>query len=61
MSFELTPPALEKSLNFETKLRHELLKDIKLKSMSLMELSSLAQDIHAKTQEASQNTNLVIR
>ena len=32
--------------------------DIEMESVSLMELLSLAEDIHVKTREASQNTDL---
>ena len=38
-----------------------LLTNIEMKSVSLMELSSLAEDIHVKTRKASQNTDLDIR
>ena len=38
-----------------------LLTIIEMKSVSLMELSSLAEDIHVKTRKASQNTDLDIR
>ena len=45
-----TPPA--------TKLRPELSTGIEIESIQLMELSSLAEDIHVKPREASQNTDL---
>ena len=35
--------------------------DIEMESVSLMELLSLAEDIHVKTREASQNTDLDIQ
>ena len=35
--------------------------DLEMKSISLKELSSLAEDIHVKTREASQNTDLDMR
>ena len=35
--------------------------DIEIESISLEKLSSLAEDIHIKTQEASQNTDLDMR
>ena len=38
-----------------------LLTNIEMKSVSLMELSSLDEDIHVKTRKASQNTDLDIR
>ena len=56
-----TPSALEKSFKAATKLWCELLTDIEMESIPLMELSSLAEDIHVKTREASQNTDLDMR
>ena len=44
-----------------TKLRHELPTDIKMEIMPLMEISFLVEDIHVKTREASQNTDLGMR
>ena len=35
--------------------------DIEMESVSLMELLSLAEDIHVKTRDASQNTDLDIQ
>ena len=40
------------------KHRHELTMNIEMESIPLMELSSLNEDIHVKTQEASKNTDL---
>ena len=56
-----TPPALERSFKVATKLRRELPTDIEMESIPLMELSSLAEDIHVKIREASQNTDLDMR
>ena len=53
-----TPLALERSLKIATKLRRESLTNIEMESIPLMEISSLAEDIHVKTREASQNTDL---
>ena len=61
MNFNKTPPALEKSFSTATKLKHELPKDIEKESIPLKELSSLVKDIHAKTREALQNTDLDMR
>ena len=44
-----TPAALERSFKVTTKLRCELPTDIEMESIRLMELSSLAEDIHVKT------------
>ena len=53
-----TPLALERSLKIATKLRRESLTNIEMESIPLMEISPLAEDIHVKTREASQNTDL---
>ena len=50
-------PALQRSFKVTTKLRRGLLTDIEMESIPLMELSSLAEDIHAKIREAPQNTD----
>ena len=49
-----TPPALERSLKAATKLKADLLTDLEIDSIPLKGLSSLAEDIPAKTREASQ-------
>ena len=51
-------PALERSFKAATKLKGELPIDLEMESITLEELSSLAEDIHVKTREASQNTDL---
>ena len=56
-----TSPGLERSFKAAIKLRSELPMDIEMNSISLEKLSSLAEDIHIKTQEASQNTDLDMR
>ena len=53
-----TPPALEGSLSAASKLKSELPTDLEMESIPPMELLSLVEDIHVKTQEASQNTGL---
>ena len=53
-----TPPALERSFKAATKLKAELPADLEMESIPLEELSSLVKDIHVKTWEASQNTDL---
>ena len=44
-----TPPLLEGSLWAASKLKSELPKDLQIEHMPLKELSSLAEDIHIKT------------
>ena len=53
-----TPPTLRRSLEVATKLRRKLLMDIEMESIPLELLSSLVEDIHVKTREASQNTDV---
>ena len=52
------PPVLEKSCKAATKLWHKLPTDIEMESLLLEELLSLVDNIHVKTREASQNTDL---
>ena len=61
LSLDETPPLLERSLSAASKLSRELPTDLKMESIPLEELSSLVEDIHAKTREASQNTDLDMR
>ena len=56
-----TSPVLERSLKAATKLKSELTTDLQMESIPLKDLSSLAEDIHAKTREASQQTTLDMR
>ena len=53
-----TTPLLERSLKAATKLKAGLLTDLQIETIPLKEISSLAEDIHVKTMEASQNTDL---
>ena len=57
LSLDETPSALDRSFKPATKLRRELPTDIDVESI----LSSLVEDIHVKTREASQNTDLDMR
>ena len=56
-----TPSALERSFKAATKLSRELPTDIEMESILLDGLLSLVEDIHVKTREASQNTDLDMR
>ena len=58
MCIDRTPPALERSISAASKLKSELQTDLEMESIPLKELSPLAEDIHVKTREASQNTDL---
>ena len=53
-----TPPVLERSISAVNKLKRELPTGLQMESIPLKELSSLIEDIHVKTREASQNTDL---
>ena len=53
-----TPSALERSFKAATKLKRELPTDIEMESIPLMEFSSLVEDIHIKTGQELQNTDL---
>ena len=61
LGVDKTPPALERSLKAATKLKADLHTDLQMESIPLEELSSLAEEIHVKTREASQNTDLDMR
>ena len=63
LSLYETPTALERSFKAATKLRRELPTDIdtEMENIPLMKLSSLVENIHVKTREASQNTDLDMR
>ena len=56
LSLDETPPPLERSLRTATKLKSELPTDLEMESIPFKDLSSLAEDIHVKTREASQQT-----
>ena len=61
LGVDKTPPALGRSFKAATKLSRELPTDLEMESMPLEELSSLVENIHAKTREASQNNDLDMR
>ena len=61
LGLDQTPSTLEKSFKAATKLRYGLRTDIEMKSIPLEELLSLVEDIHVKTREALQNTDLDMR
>ena len=61
LGIDTTPPSLERSISAASKLKAELPTDFQMESIPLGELSSLVEDIHVKTREASQNTDLDMR
>ena len=56
-----TPPSLERSISAASKLKADLPTYLQMKSLPLGELLSLFENIHVKTREASQNTDLDMR
>ena len=60
LGVDKTTPALERFFRDATKLKSELPIDLEMESIPMEELSSLGEDILAKTREASQNTDLDI-
>ena len=56
-----TPPVLERLISTASKLKSELPTYLQMESIPLKELSSLVEDIQAKTSEASQQTSLDMR
>ena len=61
LNLDETPSTLERSFKPATNLKSELPNDLEMEIIPLKELSSLVEDIHAKTREASQNTDLDMR
>ena len=61
LGIDSTPSMLERSISAASKLKSELLTDFQMESMLQKELSSLAEGIHGKTREASQNRDLNMR
>ena len=56
LGLDETPLLLERSPKAATYLKAGLPTDLQMETIPLKELSSLAEDIHVKTREASQNT-----
>ena len=61
LSLDETPSALERPVKAATKLSCDLPTDLEMESIHLEDLSSLAEEIHIKTREALQNTDLDMR
>ena len=61
LSLDQTPSALERSINAASKPKSELPTDLEIESIPLKEFSSLTEDIHVKTREVLQNTDLDMR
>ena len=61
LGIETTPPSLERLISAATRLKSEFPTDLQMESIPLRGLSSLTEEIHIKTQEASQQTRLYMR
>ena len=61
LGIDTIPPGLERSLKAASKLKSELPTGLQMEIIPLKDISSLAEEIHVKTQEALQNTNLDMR
>ena len=53
-----TPPAVERSVNAKNKFKSELPTDLEMETIPLKDLSFLAEEIHIKKRQASQQTTL---
>ena len=58
LSLDETPSVLERSVKAATKFSRDLPTDLEMEDIPLKDLSSLAEKIHVKMREASQNTDL---
>ena len=59
LSLDETPSVLKRSVKAATKLKSELPTYLQMESIPLKDLSSIVEDIHVKTWEASQETDLL--
>ena len=61
LGLDETPSSFDRSIKAATKLKGELPAALMMESITLKDHSSLVEDIHVKTKEASQNTDLDMR
>ena len=61
LSLDVKPSALERLIKATSNLKSDLPTDLQMESIPLKAFSSLVENIHIKTREASQNTNLDMR
>ena len=61
LGLDETPSSFDRSIKAATKLKGELPAALMMESITLKDHSSLVEDIHVKTKEASQNTALDMR
>ena len=61
LSLDEKPSALERLIKATSNLKSDLPTDLQMESIPLKAFSSLVENIHIKTREASHNTNLDMR
>ena len=61
LSLDEKPSVLERLIKATSNLKSDLPTDLQMESIPLKAFSSLVENIHIKTREASQNTNLDMR
>ena len=61
LGIDATPRSLERLISAASNFKSELPTDLQMESIQLERLWSLVENIHAKTREASQNTDLDMR
>ena len=61
LGIDKMPPVLKRSLKAAAKFKGELPADLMMESIPLKDLSSLVEDIHIKTRQAPQSTDLDLR
>ena len=58
LGIDITPPSLERLISAASKLKSDIPADLEMESIPPIELLSLVEDVHVKSREASQNTDL---
>ena len=61
LNLEQTPPSIDRSIKAADLLKSEIPTQTDIETIPLLDLSSVVEEIHIKTREASQNTDLDIR
>ena len=61
LNLEQTPPSIDRSIKAANLLKSEIPTQTDIETIPLFDLSSVVEEIHIKTRETSQNTNLDIR
>ena len=61
LNLEQTPPSIDRSIKAANLLKSEIPTQTDIETIPLFDLSSVVEEIHIKTREASQNTDLDMR